>query len=180
MAAEPTDWKQITPDHLIAAVQHIRKSFDTNGWKYSEVTKNLCYAALHPETRDPAALVPYHTAFTTYRKIIGRAPEQQFDDLLKIGTLPAVFRAYLDAYQKGLEVEVGSQFNLILQIGLTNAQALEEHPVEWSKAHLELLIEGEAYDARMWNRRVCDKKDSSLASDANVSRSTSSIISTRM
>jgi hypothetical protein len=172
MAAAPTDWKQITPDHLIPAVEHIRKSFDTNDWKYSAVTRNLCYSLLHPESKDPAALAPYHTAFTTYRKIIGRAAEQQFDDLLKIGTPPAMFRAYLDAYQRGVEVEVGNQFNLILQIGLTNAQALEQHPVEWSKAHLELLIEGEAYDARMWIRRVCDKKEAAKPQRRGLLKST--------
>jgi hypothetical protein len=163
MAAAPTDWKQITPDHLIPAVEHIRKSFASNDWKYSQVTRNLCYTALHPEAREPAALAPYHTAFTTYQKIVGRTAEQQFDDLLRIGTPPAVFRAYFDAYQKGLEVEVGNQFNLILQIGLTNAQGLELLPVEWAKSHLQLLIERQVYHARMWIRRVCDKEDSSLA-----------------
>jgi hypothetical protein len=166
MAAAPTDWKQITPNHLIPAVEHIRASFDTNDFKYSAVTRTLCCSLLHPENKDPAALAPYHTAFTTYRKIIGRAAEQQFDDLLRIGTPPAVFRAYLDAYQRGLEVEVGNQFNLILQIGLTNAKGLQLLPVEWAKSHLQLLIEKQAYDARMWIRRVCDKQDSSLASGA--------------
>jgi hypothetical protein len=160
MAAEPTDWKQITPEDLVLSVEHIRKSFDSNDWKYSEVTRNLCHAWLHPETKDSAALAPYNTAFVSYRKIIGRAAEQQFDDLVKIGTFPAVFRAHLDVYQRALEVEVENQFNLILQIGLTNAQALEVAPVEWAKSHLKLLIGRQAYDVRLWIRRVCDKQGS--------------------
>ena len=163
MADEPRNWKRITPERLVPAVEHIRKSFATNAWKYSEVTKNLCHAALHPETREPAALAPYHTAFATYRKIVGRTAEQQFDDLLRIGTPPAVFRAHLDAYQRGVEAEVENQFDFILQIGLTNAQELELLPVEWARAHLQLLVERQAYNVRMWIRRVCDKQNLLLA-----------------
>ncbi len=165
MSDERKDWKEITPSSLIPAVEHIRKSFQSTEWKYTELTRNLCCSLLYPNAKDPAALAAYDTAFTTYRKIIGQGAEQQFDQLLGIGTPPAIFRAYLDAYQSGLEVEVGNQFKHILQIGIANAQLLENAPVEWSEAHLKLLIEDQAYDTRLWIRRVCEKQDSSFSLD---------------
>jgi hypothetical protein len=159
MTAEPTDWKQITPDQLIPAVQHIRKSFDRSSWKCSQLTKKLCYAALHPSSTDTASLAPYNKEFVIYRQIVGQRTEQEFDDLVKVGTTPSVFRAYFDAYHKGLRVEVGNKFGLVLEIALANAGILAQHPVEWTTSQLKLMIREDAYRVKTWIRGVCDKQD---------------------
>jgi hypothetical protein len=44
---------------------------------------------------------------------------------------------------------------------MTNARTLDANPVEWSKTHLKLLIEDQAYHVRLWIRKVCEKHDSS-------------------
>jgi hypothetical protein len=159
MPAEPTDWKQITPERLVPAVQHIRKSFNTSDWKCSQLTKKLCYAALHSSSTDAASLAPYNKEFPIYRRIIGRRAEQQFDEFIKAGTPPSVFRAYLDAYYKGLGVEVRNQFDAVLEIALANAGILGQHPVEWTNSQLKLMIHDDAYRVKMWMRAVCDEQD---------------------
>ena len=49
MAAELSEWEKITPRELIPAIKHTRETFDEAEWKYSEITRQLCYAALHPQ-----------------------------------------------------------------------------------------------------------------------------------
>jgi hypothetical protein len=36
---------------------------------------------------------------------------------------------------------------------------LNTHPVEWAKAHLQILIRAEAFDIRRWIKEACDKQD---------------------
>jgi hypothetical protein len=157
MDQNPSDWEQITPERLVRAIERVRQVFEHDDWQYSEVTRELCYATLHPEAKDPVAIAQYEHSFKLYRKIIGRAAEQQFDGMLRAGDPPSIFRAYFDAYQRGLEVEVQTRFDDMIKIGLSNLDELKMHPVEWAKLHLALLIKATAYGVRRWIREVCDK-----------------------
>jgi len=157
--AEPAEWEKITPQRLAPAVEHIRESFDTTAWKYSEVTRHMCYAALHPGTTNSNSLVPYQTAFLRYRNIVGAFAEGHFDDLVRAGTLPSIFKAYLEIYRKGIEADVHNHFHQVLQIGLANASLLKMHPVNWAQSHLNLLNNGNAHMVRLWIMRTCDKQD---------------------
>ena len=96
MATEPAKWERITPDVLKPSIKHIREAFDEAEWKCSEVTKKLCYAALHPITADQASLAPYVEAFAVYQKIIGPLAVGEVQRLLRIGTASAVFAAYFN------------------------------------------------------------------------------------
>jgi hypothetical protein len=162
MADELKDWKSITPGALIPAIEHIRKSFQSAEWNYAGLTRDLCRGALYPDTKEPGVLPLYEAAFSEFRKIIGRAAEEDFDHTRSIGTPPSIFRAYFDAYHCGLKAQIGKQFEQIFQVAIANVQILDQHPVEWAKAHLEMLIEEQGYDTRVWIRNVCEKKDSSL------------------
>lgn len=156
---EPLEWERITPQHLIPAVKHIRESFDTSSWKYSTVTQKYCYAVLHPKRVNPSSIAPYKDAFATYRAIIGPAADKRFNDLCQLGTSPALFKAFFDALREGVEVEVRNEFDQFLEIGRANSEALNTHPVEWAKAHLQILIRAEAFDIRRWIKEACDKQD---------------------
>jgi hypothetical protein len=159
MNAEPVDWEKITPEHLMPAVKHIRTSFETEHWKYSQVTRELCYAALHPHVSQLPSLAPYKVAFEVYRQIIGRTAGHEFDDLLNTRTPPSVFKAYFDAYYAGLEVNVRVQFEPMLQIGVANPEDLKILPVDWAKSQLELLINACASSIKRWVKEVCDTQD---------------------
>jgi hypothetical protein len=159
MATEQAEWERSTPEQLVPAIKRIRELFDTGAWKCSELTRHLCYASLHPQEAGPTSLVPYTSAFATYRRMISSAAQQQFDDLLSVGTPPSVFRAYLDVHRQGLEVDVRDQFDQILQVGIANVSVLRTHPVEWAKSHLQLLVNGNAYRVKIWIKEVCDKRD---------------------
>ncbi len=159
MSGEPKEWEKITPQHLQPAVQHIRMEFGTGEWNCSHITKPLGHAALHAPVSDPASLVPYQAAFDGYRRAIGPRATKEFDDLLKQGTPPAVFKAYFDAYYEGLRVNVRDEFNRILSVGLANAEALETHPVDWARSQLQLLINGHVHLVERWIKEVCDTQE---------------------
>ena len=44
-----------------------------------------------------------------------------------------------------IEDQIAKQFTHLFQIAMTNARTLDANPVEWSKTHLKLLIEDQAY-----------------------------------
>src|SRR6266403_2897047 len=91
--------------------------------------------------------------------MVGSRVQREFDDLLRLGTAPAVFRAYFDLYYEGLEVATRGRFNSMLEIGLANSEALEVHPVEWAKSQLKFLINGTGSSAERWIKEVCDTKE---------------------
>jgi DNA-binding CsgD family transcriptional regulator len=160
MATDLADWKKITPPELVPAIKHIRDTFDTTEWKCSQVTGKLCYSALHPQAADRVALAPYEEAFVVYRRIVGPLAQREFDDLLRTGTPPAIFKAYLNAFRNGLQTEVRRLFNEALQIGLANAKVLKTHPVEWATAHLKILIREQLPLVVGWIKEVCDEQNS--------------------
>ncbi len=161
MATESEKWEKITPEALKPSIRHIREEFSTAHWKCAQVTEHLCYAALHPFTCDQASLVPYLKAFAMYRRIIGPVADAEVQGLLKMESESAVFTAYSNAYRYGLVAEVRRLFNEVLQIALANSDILEDHPVEWTKEHFNLLIERKANLVKGWIKDVCDEQDHS-------------------
>ena len=152
------DWEAITPAALTAPVEHIRKMFDEGVWKCSQITEKLCFAELHPNDKQ-VDLDPYESAFADYRKIIGPVAAQQFDREHHVGTPAAIFHAFLRVMAAGIHSEVRRVFHDLLQIGVAHSARLNEHPVEWAKAHLELLIKGNRHVVKLWIKSVCDKQD---------------------
>ena len=159
MPTDPKAWEKITPERLIPAVKHIRESSKTAAWKCSELTEKLCYAALHPTTNDRNALEHYSAAFVTYAQVIGLRACKDFDLLLRAATPPSIFKAFLDVYRTGLEVDTRTQFDQLLRIGIANTDTLKMHPVEWAKSHLQLLISRQTPLVQQWIKSVCDKRD---------------------
>jgi len=152
------DWQATTPTDLVPAIEHIRTTFDESVWKCSEITKKLCFAALHPDDKD-IDLQPYEAAFISYRTIIGPRAAQQFDNDRGPGTPPAIFHAFLQALAAGIRTEVGRLFNDVLQIGIAHKEDLKQHPADWAKSHLAMLINGNKHIVRLWIQSVCDKQD---------------------
>ena len=161
MSTGSADWQKITPQHLLPPVEHIRKSFETDEWKVSDISQKLCYAALHSDTSQLTSITPYKVAFGAYRQMVGPRVQREFDDLLKLRTPPAVFRAYFDLYYEGLAVATQGRFNSVLEIGLANSEALDVHPVEWAKSQLKLLINGIGSSVERWIKDVCDRQEQS-------------------
>jgi hypothetical protein len=91
----------------------------------------------------------------------------EFDDLLRIGTPPSIFKAYFDAFCKGMATEVQRVFNETLQIGLANTSALRLQPVEWARTHLTIMIESKSRLVASWIKSVCDKQDESKPIDTD-------------
>jgi pyrimidine deaminase RibD-like protein len=152
------DWKAITPGTLVVPVEHVRKTFDTGVWKCSKVTERLCFAELHPDDKH-IDLEPYRSAFATYRTLIGLAASQQFDMNHRLGTPPAIFHAFVQAFSAGVRIEIHRLFNDLLRIGIAHSARLKEHPAEWAKTHLRSLLNDKKHVVKQWIRAVCDKQD---------------------
>ena len=91
--------------------------------------------------------------------IIGPAAAQEFDKEREIGTAPAIFHAFLQAFAAGIRTEIRGLFNDVLQIGIAHSAILKGHPVDWAKTHLSILINGNKHVAKLWIKSVCDKQD---------------------
>ncbi|MGC9970281.1 MAG: hypothetical protein ABSE56_06805 [Bryobacteraceae bacterium] len=158
MPEKVEDWKAITPGTLVAPVEHVRKMFDEGVWKCAKVTEKLCFAELHPADKH-TDLDPFRSAFATYRKIIGLAAAQQFDKDHELGTPAAIFHAFLQALSAGIRSELHRLFNDLLQIGIAHSVRLKEHPADWAKTHLSILLNGNKHVVKLWIKAVCDKQD---------------------
>jgi hypothetical protein len=84
------DWKAITPNVLIAPVEHIRKSFDRVVWKCSEITDKLCFAELHPDGKH-VDLDSYKSPFVTYRRLSDVRPQNNSTRIINSGPLRLFF-----------------------------------------------------------------------------------------
>jgi hypothetical protein len=163
MPAAPADWEQITPEQLVPAIRHIRKSFDGFAWTCDTVTWKLCYtalAALDPQQKESphwVADTDDRTSFVKYLKIVGSASEQQFHDSLRGRTPPSVLKAYMDVYQRGMEIGIRNHFEATVKIGLAHQEMLTTHPVDWTESLLRLLIQAHTSIVKLWIRQVCGK-----------------------
>jgi pyrimidine deaminase RibD-like protein len=158
-------WKAITPETLVAPVEHIRKMFDEGVWKCSHLTEKLCFAGLHPEDNQ-IDLDPYKAPFSTYLEIIGPAAAEKFDRDHQAGTPPAIFHAFLQVMAAGIRSEIRRLFNELLQIAMVHSASLNEHPVEWAKVHLSILINSNKHVVKLWIKSACDKQDFSKTGKA--------------
>ena len=158
MPEKVEDWKAITPGTLVPPVEHVRKMFDEGVWKCAQVTEKLCFVGLHPADKH-IDLGPFRSAFGTYRKIIGLAAAQQFDRDHSLGTSAAIFHAYLQAFSAGIRSEIRRLFSDLLQIGMAHSVRLKEHPADWAKTHLSILLNGKKHVVKLWIKAVCDKQD---------------------
>jgi hypothetical protein len=152
------DWQTNTPKHLLPAVEHVRRLFEAGHRDWSRITRKLCYAALHPQEAD-VSLTPYQAWFKANRQIIGRSAEAELDALLDLGTPPAIFRAYFDAYYEGVNVHMHDQFSQMVRVGLANPEALKVEPVEWANSQLQFLVDGQLHSVGRWVKYVCDKQE---------------------
>ena len=132
--------------------------FDEGVWKCSHLTEKLCFAGLHPEDNQ-IDLDPYKTPFSTYLEIIGAAAAQKFDREHQAGTAPAIFHAFQQVMAAGIRSEIRRLFEELLQIAMVHSASLNEHPVEWAKAHLSILINSKKHVVKLWIKSVCDKQD---------------------
>jgi len=159
VASKLPDWKDITPEELYPAIEQIRRTFELSYFKCSDITQKLCYADLHPQETDArAAAAEYVPVFLLYRSLLGHQARLEFDVLLRGGTPSGIFKAYFDAFCKGMETEVHRVFKELLKIGLANGKNLRLHPVEWTKTHLKMMIASKSRVVGHWIKEVCDKQ----------------------
>jgi hypothetical protein len=176
MADALWDWKEHVPTGLIPAVQAIRSSFESSASSCAGLTEVLCQHFLHSEQQLTPEFLEQSRVFMFYRNSLGLAVYRQFDFGFAAGTEPAVFKAFLYVYGKGLEAAIGGPttknkfFRLLLKIGRENAEAIGMPPVEWVRTNLEILIGEQEYRVKRWVKAVCDTQPYAGSPDTEEQR----------
>lgn len=155
MREEP-EWKKITPEHLHAAIEHIRTEFEHGRYGWSIATQVFCCCLLHRRAEASKLLAQNQGELEACLAAVGHSAKEQFDRLMNQGTQPSVFRAYFDLYYNTMRVNLLRGFDQILKIGLANWDALQSHPVRWAHHHSKLMIRGQEPSIEHWIKHACD------------------------
>ncbi len=155
MSGQNENWKAITPEALVDAVEHLRSCFDDQLHAYSGITQDLCFAELHSGDARPNTSF-YRSEFPAYLKVIGRNAANQFESEHKLGIEPAIFYAYNNALAAGMRSATAIAFKHTFEIALAYAEPLDGGPADWAKAQILMLIHGLRYHVQDWIRNCCD------------------------
>jgi hypothetical protein len=148
-------WESGVPADLRTAVKALRESFDDAHFHFGSVTKNFCYALLHPDTVSQES-VEYAETLVKLKERIGPAASQRFNETFALGTEPAVFKSLFDFYLEGLSTQVLLIFKALAKIGRVNESRLSAPHLEWAESQTKLLIGSNIHCIDIWVRAVCD------------------------
>ena len=151
--ANEKSWKSGVPDDLIPAVEHLRESSDEVHFECGRTTLLFCYAVLHHNETpdDPDGEFSRHLL----QKIKGVAAAREYRELLRIGTPPAVFKAYYDMYVNAVSTQALEDFEQLIEIGRANQPLLDAPFVEWAETQTNHLIRSQVHRIRFWIKQVC-------------------------
>lgn len=150
-------WEKSVPAYLLAAVKHLRDSFDRVHWGCSHTTERFCFAVLHgTKVDDPAN--EYINYLVGMKGLVGTLATQRFHGLIKQGTPPAFFKAYFDLYLDRLTVEALRIFHEMAETGRVNRNKLSVPHLEWAEVQVKHLIRSDRHRVRNWVQSVCDKQ----------------------
>ena len=74
-------------------------------------------------------------------------------------TAPSIFKSYFSECCLVLTLEARKCFQEIIAIALAHSEELPDHPVEWTKGHVLLLVDHESPRVKRWIKEVCDEQD---------------------
>ena len=149
-------WEMTVPADLIPAVKHLRESFEEAHWGFGWTAQKYCYAELHGlRINDPTK---EYLNYLMYMKVrVGAVATQRFHDLIKLGTSPAIFKAFFDLYIDGVTVQALLIFEELKEIGRANRKRLAAaNYLEWAEAQTKHLIRSDRHNIPIWIRAVCD------------------------
>jgi hypothetical protein len=148
-------WEDYVPADLYPAIKHLRKSFGRSHFGCGWTTQKFCYALLHAQIlEDPAQ--EYSDYLLHMKRLAGRFASKRFDDLLSVGTEPAIFIAFHDLYVAGTGVQMRLVFKEFLAIAIANAHRLDTSPLKWAQRQTSHLIRSHNHSISNWVKSVCD------------------------
>jgi len=156
---ETSQWGDCTPENLRPAIKALADTFETDVWRCSEVTEHLAYAGLHSAASPNKDLPDYQQSLIVLKQALGRNAVQEFDSMLQKGTEPAIFRAYLNLFRRGVELAITRPFMESLKIAHANDSVLEKRPVDWAKFQATEMVSRQRHKVQSWVISVCDGRD---------------------
>ena len=97
--------------------------------------------------------------------IAGTKATQQFIELIKTQTAPAIFKSFFDLYLDGISVTALAIFHQLAAVGKANEQRLRIPHLQWAEAQTKNLIRSKMHSIEIWIRNVCDKQIYDLKED---------------
>jgi hypothetical protein len=153
----PEPWDQNLPADLIPPINHLRKLFDNHHWTYGKITETHCYHHLHPDNPDPD-IRDYLNPLEQLKGIAGTTATRSFMALLRTGTPPALFKAFLDLYLDAMLAVTLPIFAQLVAVGKANEDRLGVPHLVWAEAQTKNMIRYNMHLIEIWVRNVCDKQ----------------------
>ena len=148
-------WKLNCPAQLQPAVGTLRDSFFEAHWKFGSITEQVCYCVLHGE--QSAEFKEIYPQFMQLKVIVGKPVCKHFKATLDLGTLPAIFKAFLDLYRTAVAGQMLVIFDDLVEIGEANRDSLGgNHYLDWAKEQASDMVALESDRVMPWIRRCCD------------------------
>jgi hypothetical protein len=112
----------------------------------------------------------YIQAIVQLKGVVGPDVNRQFNDLIKLGTLPAILKAFFDLYMEGLKIQTLYIFKELLEIGRANEKRLGSSAMEWAKSQTQMLIRYHRHNIKIWVQEVCHEHvyDESASVDERI------------
>jgi hypothetical protein len=148
-------WVNAVPADLIPALTHLRKSFDDAHRGCGRITQRLCYGQLHNEKIDDPADEHFNNLKSMTERV-GPAATRRSLDLVKHGTLSAIFKGFFWLYIDCVAVEALVIFKELTEIGQVSHRRLAAPYLEWAEAQTIHLIRSHSHLIPFWIRNVCD------------------------
>ena len=150
------DWTKDLPLDLIEVIEVLRESFEDAHFRAGFVTQVLCYSTLHAE--DVEKTREYILPLQQIKSLVGVGATTRFHQLLEIGTLSSIAKAYFDLYLDAVTSELAGAFNHLIEIAAANDERLSIPHVAWAEFQAKHLIRSQAYRIGIWIKQVCDRQ----------------------
>ncbi len=144
------------PNDLLPAVTHIHKLFDDFKWSCSNVTKRLCFAALHPQTSTLVDLAPYEEALPTLFQEAGKSAQETFLSTIARRTPPATFHAYQVLYERAVLGKLAGLFATLFETARNRPDELVGSPDKWATIEVRKAVKRNCQNIH-WVKKVCDE-----------------------
>lgn len=142
------DWKEITPRPVRRSVEAVRRNFDEQSWKVSEIMGRACNPALRKGSTEEGQDIRL-----LLQQQLGHPVRSTVDDGK---TEPAVFSYYFYLCADLLAGDLRRTFFNLRDISLAQCALISGSPIEWTELQVKVLIADVSYRISQWVKCTCD------------------------
>ena len=154
---EYREWEKRVPYRLLPAVEQIRDSFREAEWKSNWTTQAWCYALLHPDDKLAFEKAMELTAtLEVLQASLKPAALHLVQHHLKLGTPPAMLKAFLDIHAEVMSARIQATFYLLFELAVAHPAQMPAAPANWAAWQVCSLIRLAKRQIGLWLKCCCD------------------------